>query len=49
MIKIIILKNDKVFKTFTAAPSEVQSVFNKALDLAGSLWNGVDEFSVAIE
>jgi len=49
MIKIIILKNDKVYKTYTASPSEVQSVFNKAFELAGSLYNGTDVFTVAIE
>jgi hypothetical protein len=48
MVTISILKNNKVIKQFKCTQAKKQSVFNKAVDMAGGMWNGVDDFSVKI-
>jgi len=48
-ITIQIKKNGAVIQTLSSTPSRLQEAFNKAIDIAGEMWNGVDEFSVILE
>jgi len=44
--KIQILKNGNPIKELPYTPQTLQKVFNKAMNIAGGLWNGVDKFTV---
>ncbi len=46
IMKIQILKNGSPIKELSYTPQTLQKVFNKAVDIAGGLWNGVDKFTV---
>lgn len=49
MTKVQIKKNQKVIKTFSVpAGKNIQTVFNMAVDIAGGMWNGIDDFVVNI-
>lgn len=48
MIKIWVLKNNRIVKEFWATKETLQKVFNMAHDVAGGMWNGVDTFKVKI-
>lgn len=49
MITIKILKNGKLIKQFTCPKSIQQKYFSLAIDIAGGMWNGKDEFKVIID
>ena len=46
MRKIFIKKNGKTVRTITTTDSKFQKEFNKAHDIAGGMWNGVDVITV---
>ena len=48
MIKIKILKNGKAIKEIKTIKRHQQSEFERAMNLAGAMFNGKDEFSVII-
>ncbi len=45
-IKIMILKNDIEIKSFISNETDFQKDFNTAVDIAGGMYNGKDEFVV---
>jgi hypothetical protein len=48
MTSIVILKNNQIIKTYITGGSDIQRTFDKAVDIAGGMWNGVDIFTVKI-
>lgn len=48
MKTIQILKNEKLIKQFTCTEKMLQKYFDFAIDIAGGMWNGKDEFKVII-
>lgn len=49
MATIKILKNGQMAKQFFAPANMVQKYFELAVDIAGGMWNGKDEFKVVID
>ena len=49
MVTIKILKNGQSIKQFTSPIKMKQKYFELAMDIAGGMYNGVDEFKVVIE
>ena len=47
-MKVVIKKNDKVVKEFNCNTKTIMSVWNRAIDIAGGMWNGKDDFRVAV-
>jgi hypothetical protein len=45
---IQILKNGSPIKEFPYTSQTLQKVYNKAVNIAGGKWNGVDEFVVKV-
>lgn len=46
---VVIKKNGIVIKQFTVTDSKkVNSILNRAIDIAGGMWNGKDEFTVEV-
>jgi hypothetical protein len=48
MKTVVIKKNGNVIKSFESSETKLQSTFNKAVNMAGGMWNGVDTFTVSI-
>jgi hypothetical protein len=48
MKKIEILKNGKMVRQFICKESDLQKKFEYAVDIAGGMWNGKDNFKVVI-
>ena len=46
MITISILKNDQVIHQYRCDERDYKRMFSHAVDAAGGLWNGVDQFKV---
>ena len=47
-MKVNVLKNGVIVKQFPATESTYQRVYQKAVNIAGGMWNGVDKFSVIV-
>jgi hypothetical protein len=45
-MKILVKKNNKTIRTYRCLPSSFQATFHCAREYAGSLWNGIDNFTV---
>jgi hypothetical protein len=48
MYTITILKNGITFKTFKCEQNKVQKTFNRAFNMAGGMWDGINEYNVII-
>lgn len=48
MKTVVIKKNGNVIKSFQSSESKLHSTFNKAVNMAGGMWNGIDKFTVSI-
>lgn len=49
MKTIQILKNGKLVKQFFCTPKMLQKYFDLAVDIAGGMYNGKDQFTVTID
>ena len=49
MVTVKILKNGNLVKQFSCYPKMQQKYFELAVDIAGGMWNGKDEFKVVID
>ena len=49
LMTIKILKNGNCVKQFTCTEKMMQKYYTLAYDIAGSMWNGKDEFKVVID
>lgn len=47
-ITVKILKNDLTIKEFSCTESNKKKVIEKAIDVAGGMWNGKDNFTVIV-